>query len=110
MGRAWTFGQKVALGFGVSIAMLVVIGIVAYRTTDVLVENNGMVTHTHAVLETLSNLLSSMKDAETGQRGFVLTGNESYLEPYTAALETVSRDLVDLRTLTSDNPNQQRRL
>src|ERR1051326_2613551 len=110
MGRGWTFGQKVALGFGVSVSMLVVIGVVAYRTTDVLVENNRMVTHTQAVLEALSTLLSSLTDAETGGRGFVLTGNESFLEPHHAALEAIPRDLADVRTLTSDNPNQQRRL
>src|SRR5580704_5707849 len=107
---SWTFGRKIALGFGLSVAMLVIVGVVAYRSTDALVENNHRVTHTHAVLEDLAHVLSLMKDAETGQRGFLLTGDEAYLEPYTAALGGVSRTMDDLRTLTTDNQHQQTRI
>jgi methyl-accepting chemotaxis protein len=110
MDWSWTFGRKIAAGFGLSMAMLLVVGIVAYRATDSLVENDHRVTHTHAVLEDLAHLLSLMKDTETGQRGFVMTGEEPYLEPYQAALGAIAATLSDLRTLTADNPHQQRRI
>ena len=51
-----------------------------------------------------------MKDAETGQRGYLLTGDDSYLEPYQAALGAISKAIGDLRVLTSDNVHQQSRI
>jgi methyl-accepting chemotaxis protein len=51
-----------------------------------------------------------LKDAEGGQRGFLLTNEERYLEPYNAAIQVVDRHVKDLRGLTADNPNQQRRV
>ncbi len=107
---AWTVGKKIALGFGIAVAMLLIVGGVAYRSTDALVENNRSVTHTHQVLESVARVLSLMKDAETGQRGFLLTGDEVYLEPYQAAVGEVSKTFDDLRALTADNPRQQARI
>ena len=108
--QTWTFGKKIGFGFGLSVAMLLVVGTVAYRSNDALVENNHKVTHTHEVLEEVAHALSFLKDAETGQRGFLLTGNEAYLEPYTGALAAIERTMNDLRALTIDNARQQARL
>ncbi len=107
---AWTFGKKIAAGFGVSFLLLAVIGFVAYRSIDTLARTSVMVTHTHDVLNQLSFLLGRMTDAETGQRGFVITGDDAFLEPYRGASDDVTRTIADLRSLTSDNPAQQRRL
>ena len=52
----------------------------------------------------------SLKDAETGQRGFVLTGEERYLEPYHAAIGEIQHDIDALADLTRDNPAQQESL
>jgi methyl-accepting chemotaxis protein len=110
MAQSWTFGRKIALGFGLSVLILLVVGGVSYRSTNLLIENNANVAHSHLVLEGLSQVLSIMKDAETGQRGFVITGNEPYLEPYQEALATIARSIASLRALTSDEPRQQKRL
>ncbi|HXX68963.1 MAG TPA: CHASE3 domain-containing protein [Polyangiaceae bacterium] len=110
MAQNWTVGTKIALGFGLSLAILAVVGAVTYRTTDMLIENNRMVTHTHQVLETIAHVLSSLKDAETGQRGYLLTGEEGYLEPWQAAQGPIRTAMADLRELTADNPHQQKRL
>ena len=66
--------------------------------------------HTHEVLEKIESFLSGMKDAETGQRGYLLTGRDEYLEPYGTAVQTVPVQLEELRKLTSDNPSQQSRI
>jgi methyl-accepting chemotaxis protein len=108
--QTWTFGRKIALGFGLSVAILTVVGAVTYRTTDMLIENDHMVTHSHQVLETLERIVSSLKDTETGQRGFLLTGDESYLEPYQSGLSTVHATVSSLRALTADNGRQQKRI
>lgn len=102
-------GTKLGLGFGLALAFLVTIGTVAYRSTNTLTETAKMVTHTYQVLEILESALSIMKDAETGQRGFLLTSEDPYLEPYTGARKAVDLKLETLRDLIKDNPNQQRR-
>jgi methyl-accepting chemotaxis protein len=110
MAQSWTFGRKIALGFGLSVVILLVVGSVAYRSTDVLIENNANVAHSHLVLEDVEKLQSIMKDAETGQRGFVITADDAYLEPYENALAAVAKTMANLRDLTSDSPRHQRRL
>jgi methyl-accepting chemotaxis protein len=105
-----TVGKRLVAGFGTATLTLVLIICFAYRNTTQLIENEGWVAHTHQVRSELADLLSELKDAETGQRGYVLTGEESYLEPYQSALPAIRATLADLKKLTSDNPNQQRRL
>ncbi|GAB3248966.1 CHASE3 domain-containing protein [Chitinimonas naiadis] len=62
------------------------------------------------MLENLGEIESLLKDAETGQRGYLLTGRESYLEPYMASLRKLAETQAILRRLTVDNPAQQQRL
>jgi CheY-like chemotaxis protein/CHASE3 domain sensor protein len=73
-------------------------------------ESNFWVSHTHTVLEELDTLLSGLTDAETGERGFIITGDEAYLEPYNNALSTIPKQLKLLKDLTKDNPLEQKRL
>jgi methyl-accepting chemotaxis protein len=106
----WTFGRKLALGFTSAVLALLVIGVSGYRSTEHLVDNERWVTHTHEVRTRLAELLSLLTDAETGQRGFVITGDESFLEPYQVALPGIATAVSLLGTLTADNDAQQRRL
>src|SRR5580704_10682430 len=110
MTMRWTVGTKIGAGFGLALVILVVIGGVSYRSIAKLTETAELVAHTHQVLDNLEVVVSDMKDAETGQRGYLITGEERYLEPFRAALAVTNQDLKALRTLTSDNVNQQRRL
>ena len=71
-------------------------------------EADKWVTHTHVVIQKLDQLLSALKDAESGQRGYLLTGEEIYLEPYQAALGLVRSNLAGLKQLTQDNATQQK--
>ena len=106
----WTFGRKLALGFAIAVLTVIVIGISGHRSTTQLIETDHLVGHSHEVRRVLAQLLSSLKDVETGQRGFLLTGEERYLEPYQAGLRESSKMLNEARRLTADNPEQQRRL
>jgi methyl-accepting chemotaxis protein len=103
-------GARILAGYGLALLVVAAVGIVAYRATVELVDSADWVTHTHKVKEGLSSLLSALKDAETGQRGFVLTGEERYLEPYAASIKVVDQYIQNLRELTGDNPAQQRRI
>ncbi|PSU46862.1 hypothetical protein C9J12_16770 [Photobacterium frigidiphilum] len=65
------------------------------------------VNHTHQVLSTSDKLLISLADAETGQRGYLLTNDRHYLEPYLRAIKVTEDLLFELKRLTADNPKQQ---
>jgi CHASE3 domain sensor protein len=106
----WSIGRKIASAFGVALAMLLVVGAVSHDSTAKLVNSAEWVRHTHQVLTGLDEFLSAVKDAETGQRGYIITGEVRYLEPYQGARELADQKLKQVRELTSDNPIQQQRL
>jgi methyl-accepting chemotaxis protein len=106
----WTFGKRIAAGFAVSTLLLLCIGIIAYRSIDVITSTSYWVAHTHEVLEHINGTVSAVKDAETGQRGFVITGDDVFLAPYRDGLTKARRELQELRRLTQDNPHQQKNL
>jgi CHASE3 domain sensor protein len=105
-----TNGRKIWGGFGLAAAILVVIGLISFWSTRRLIDANRLVSHTQEVLTTLDNLVSAIKDIETSQRGYIITGSEASLGPYTAALPDLEQASKHLRTLAADYPEQQRRL
>jgi methyl-accepting chemotaxis protein len=110
MFESWTFGRKLTIAFAMACLALIVVAVVGYRSTEDLVDNASSVAHTHQVRRDIADLLSVLKDLETGQRGYVITGDEAFLEPYRSALDDVAPRLQGLRRLTADNAEQQRRL
>lgn len=100
----------VASGLAVAVIFFIVSGAVAYSNVQSLSDNNAKIVHTHKVIVALGHLLSSAQNAETGQRGFLLTNNEGYLAPYEEAASALRRGLDEIEELTSDNPAQQSRL
>ncbi len=110
MLRNWTFGRKVGAGFAISIVSLVVIAVAGYRSAVSLIANDELVAHTVEVRRQIANVLTDLVNAETGQRGYVITARDEFLQPYTLALAEIDRDLTELRRLTSDNAEQGRRL
>ena len=82
----------------------------AFRSVDILRQNQFWVEHTQEVITQVERVLSTSLDAETGNRGFLLTGDESYLEPYNIAIRALPLELDKLQSLISDNPSQQGRM
>ncbi|MEG4214206.1 CHASE3 domain-containing protein [Microcoleus sp. Pol14C6] len=101
---------QITAGIGMVVALLIFNAATSYRNTLKLVENERWVSHTHQVLTELEATLSTLKDAETGQRGYLLTGEERYLEPYYSAIARINQQLAELQQLTADNNRQQQRL
>ncbi len=106
----WTIGTKIGGGFALALAALAVIGVVSYHSTTGLIDTATAVQHSHLVIENLKDLISTMKDAETGQRGFLVTGEQRYLEPYTAAVGQADQILKVVGDLTQDNSDQKQRV
>jgi PAS domain S-box-containing protein len=102
-----TTGTKIGASFGFALVVIIALGVSSYVSTQRLLEANRWVDHTYQILDQLEHVISVLKDAETGQRGYLLTGQERYLEPYNAATVQIRGDLDSLKTLTADNPAQQ---
>ena len=77
---------------------------------DVQSESTAWVLHSRQVLFQLEETESTLKDAETGQRGYLLTGDTKYLAPYDRAQAEIDSHIASLARLTADNPAQQRTL
>src|SRR5271169_46799 len=105
-----SFHRKLLVGVAVAFVMLVSVETISYRSILQNESDRKWVTHTYLVIEKVDAVLANLIDAETGQRGFLLTGDHLYLDPYLAAIPRIDKNLEDLRQLTSDNPVQQRSL
>lgn len=110
MNINWTIGRKLGAAFGVVLLIQVIVGGLSYWNTTRLLDDSALVRHTYQVLESINHLLSARQDMETGERGFVLTGEDDFLKPYNNGLTNSAQSFQDLRTLTADNPTQQDRL
>jgi PAS domain S-box-containing protein len=95
---------------GLVVLILVAESALFYSIWTSFAESERWSIHTHEVLEKIESFLSEIKDAETGQRGYLLTGMDQYLEPYSTAVQAVPVQFEELRKLTSDNPLQQSRI
>jgi CHASE3 domain sensor protein len=102
----WT----VRFSFGSAIAILVLVGAFAYRSVTISGESEGWLQHTNEVLNDLQILTTGMAEISSSIRRFVITGEDSDLEPYRVAKLKVERLQPILRDMTLDNPEQQRRL
>lgn len=96
---------------GLLVAALAVIGTtaLAYRSLRDTELINDRVARTLRIVRQTNVLLADLKDAETGQRGYLLTGADSYLAPYTAAQAATRPDLASLRSMVDDSPLQRDR-
>lgn len=94
------------LGLLVALTFFLASGIISYSNTRTMDENARLVTETHVTLAALSDIASLMKDAETGQRGYILTGNSAYLSPYTDAKANIPKRLEELDILNKRGGGQ----
>jgi len=108
---ALTNDLRVIFGVGgVAVLLLALTAAVSFSNIRTLYVNAAHVSHSRAVLRQLERVLSTVKDAETGQRGYLLTGRDPYLEPYREAVGRLPAEMAELRQLTTDNAAQQARI
>jgi methyl-accepting chemotaxis protein len=103
-------GQRILLGYGLAILFMASIGIATYRSTQYAVEANDWVLHTFLVIGDAEDIRADLLQLVSAGRGYVATGEESFLK----SIEGLQGPLADsrklIKTLTLDNPDQQRRL
>jgi CheY-like chemotaxis protein/signal transduction histidine kinase/CHASE3 domain sensor protein len=107
---SWPLPPKTLIGFLLAVVAVAIIAVLSYQSLQATTTTAANLTQNIEVLARLESLLSTLKDAETGQRGFLLTGEESYLTPYTDAKDALPDEIKAMRTLLVNRPEQQRRL
>ncbi|MGC3990728.1 MAG: CHASE3 domain-containing protein [Chthoniobacteraceae bacterium] len=105
----WNVGTKIGAGFTVVLVIFLLVGL-SYQNILELKGAEEWQKHTYIVLRELDGIYSRLESVESGQRGYVISGDDSDLEPYQTALGQIDGTLRDLRSLTADNPSQQQRL
>lgn len=104
------FRTQLFLGNGITLTMLFIIGLTVFFSVTNLMDNTKWVEHTYKVIGKVNQLTSFMVDQETGMRGFVVSGQEEFLEPYVSGKNSFDELIDELKETVSDNPAQVKRL
>ncbi len=100
------FKRNLFFGLGLSMTLLLVSSIASYMSIQNLIENARMVRESNRVIKDLDKVLSLIKDAETGQRGFLLTGDQRFLEPYKDSKKQLNERFASLSAEINNTPTQ----
>ncbi len=92
---------------GVDAAILIFIGVTSYRDTEKLIQAMQSRRQAYQTMLDLESLFSTLKDAETGQRGYLLTGRDRYLDPYNVAVGNIRQKMEQLRIAVRGDRAQQ---
>ena len=102
-------GKKIFSGYILILTLMAVISIVVYFSISSIVDSSKWVNHTYEVIRTGEHVSGAMVDMETGQRGFMVTGKDEYLEPYNNGIKQFDKLIKEGQALTRDNPTQVKR-
>ncbi|MDP2310391.1 MAG: CHASE3 domain-containing protein [Pseudomonadota bacterium] len=105
-----TIGRRIGVLVFTLLVILGVSGGMSYRSLSGVVDTTRMRKQSFETTHQLDAVLAELVNAETGQRGFIITGTESYLQPYKQAVPALDGILLSLRTLTGADPEMQRQL
>lgn len=97
-----SIGTKIGLGYACALMLLLMVGVTAYRNVDHGIESARWVAHTQSTINELNHVSMRMENAETGVRGYLLSGDESYLDHYSNMVAAIDGDLADITNATKD--------
>ena len=97
---------KIILGSSVTLVLMVILGIVSINATKSLTHSNERVDHTHVVIATANQIVAAGVDMETGMRGYLLAGQEQFLDPYKGGQKKFYELVASLSKTVDDNPAQ----
>lgn len=105
-----TLRSQLISGYTLVLALMVLIGGITYKGNDLIVDTHKRITDAHEVILKTNQILNLLIDMETGERGFVITGKEEFLEPYTLAKAAYEKDMAELELLVAAKSMQAKRL
>lgn len=98
------------IGLGISLILLIISSTASYISIKNLIKSADLVVESNNIINDVDNIVSALKDAETGQRGFLLTGNPVFLEPYNNSERRTDSLFSRVMASTKDNPYEQQKL
>ncbi|GAA4314606.1 sensor histidine kinase [Nibribacter koreensis] len=101
---------KLFAGFVLISFLFTAVGVVNYRLSEDVIENSKFVSESQNIIRNSSSLQRNIIDMETGMRGFLLTGNEEFLQPYHTADRLMPALFTDLKKLVDDSPEQLKKI
>jgi CHASE3 domain sensor protein len=105
--RKMTIERKVLTGLIACAIIFIGLAIFILKNSDKFIASTNLVDHSNKVVNEFEQVLVTSMDIETGSRGFIITGEDKYLEPFTNAGNKLSEHLEKVKKLTKDNPEQQ---
>lgn len=101
-------GKWIAGGFGITLLLMGIVSLASYKNTAELIESADRVQHTYEVLNTLTDFYASMTVAESGRRGYIVSGSKQELERHQIAVDNMQSQIRLLQQQLNGNPRQQR--
>lgn len=89
--------RNLVTGFGLALLILLITSIISYISIHTLLKSMDEVTASHRLIQDLEGIMSGLKDAETGQRGYLITDDVDFLEDYNGASERVMGMIASLQ-------------
>lgn len=108
--KDYSIQVKLLIGFVIVLAISFTSLLFSTNNSSKIINDTDWIIHTHKVLTSINEIEAKLIDLETGQRGFLITGNPNYLEPYNNSLDILDQKIEFLKQLTSDNKSQTRRI
>ncbi len=106
MFKKMSIKAKIIAASCITLALMVVVGIIGVRTTKTLTESSKWVAHTYEVIAEANEILAAAVDMETGMRGYLLAGKEEFLAPYSGGQKKFNELVASLSKTVDDNPAQ----
>ena len=103
-------GRKIIIGFIACAIVLFCVAIFSFKNTEKFVASNNLVNHSNQVLYEFEQILKSSIDAETGVRGYIITGDAIFLKPFATANSKIIEKIEKVKKLTKDNSTQQKNI
>ena len=97
----------ILIAIALAFAVVALFGVLTWQNIVNIRQSEALVAKSYAVREATRELLSSVKDMETGQRGFLLTSDPAYLEPYHSGVDDMNEEFERLQKLTRDDESRQ---
>ena len=95
-----------AIGFLVPVALIAALGFISHHLATETVESFNWVTHTYDVIQEIDGAQAALVNVETGQRGYTITGRETYLESHRNTVAEITNRLARIHELVRDKPVQ----
>lgn len=101
------FGRFIPLLFFIALGITIANALIFFSSLHDLIDDEQWVNHSHEVITEVEGAFSSLKEAESAERGYIITDDEKYLAPFNSTIELANYHLQRVKVLTADNANQQ---